>query len=148
MNNAAGGRKENNKIVLNEEDLVIGSDGTEDKADEKSDLKDSTAKNDKKVSMPIEIGDKTKRCFAAGGTSGYLVLTDEDRNYYFQYIDSVAETIETFETKVCDGKSILNMAVDKDNNLSLFLLDGISEGNTEGARIVKIDKNGIPSVPE
>ncbi len=130
--------KDNNKIVLSEEKLPIESDGNKE-ATEESNIR--TTKSDKKVSMPIELGSKAKKCFAAGGTSGYLVLSDDDMNYYFQYIDSEAETIETFEAPACADKIILNMAVDKDNNLSLFLINGKRTENA-GASIVKIDKNG------
>ncbi|MBP5453593.1 MAG: hypothetical protein J6Y09_03135, partial [Lachnospiraceae bacterium] len=130
--------KENNKIVLSEEKLPIESDGNKEATDTSNTI---IAKNDKKVSMPIELGSKAKKCFAAGGTSGYLVLSDDDMNYYFQYIDSEAETIDTFEAPACTDKIILNMAVDKDNNLSLFLINGKRTENA-GASIVKIDKNG------
>ncbi len=130
--------KDNNKIVLSEEKLPIESDGNKE-ATEESNIR--TTKSDKKVSMPIELGSKAKKCFAAGGTSGYLVLSDDDMNYYFQYIDGEAETIDTFEAPACADKIILNMAVDKDNNLSLFLINGKRTENA-GASIVKIDKNG------
>lgn len=143
--------EKDDKIVLNEDNVVIKSDGIKDIREEPTVQINSIAKNDKKASMPIEIGDKTKICFAAGGTSGYLVLADEDMNYYFQYIDGAGETIETFETQAIADEVILNMAVDKDNNLSLFLIKGkrtdyegksIIEVSNEGARIIKIDKNG------